>query len=188
MLGWRYLTVKANQKPSVNDNSSAEYVESTCIAPVAKIRAAMDLEKEEDSVLMMDTCPSHITDQVMDAWTAAGLDLAPSHRTSQNAHFQLLDLTLFKIFKREGKDYLPFGNLITTVSFVSHSCEPTASSRCIPLKTSSILTEYSSGGQGMNFGGVRNDGDRTAGDSETTGGGRTRGAFHGSLPDKFLCS
>jgi hypothetical protein len=32
--------------------------------------------------------------------------------------FQLLDLTLFEIFKREGKSRLPFGDLGTTVNFV----------------------------------------------------------------------
>jgi hypothetical protein len=32
--------------------------------------------------------------------------------------FQLLDLTLFGIFKREGQYHLPFGNLETTVDFV----------------------------------------------------------------------
>jgi hypothetical protein len=33
--------------------------------------------------------------------------------------FQLLDLALFGIFKREGKYHLPFGDLGTTVNFVS---------------------------------------------------------------------
>jgi hypothetical protein len=32
--------------------------------------------------------------------------------------FQLLDLTLFGIFKREGRYHLPFGDLGTTVDFV----------------------------------------------------------------------
>jgi hypothetical protein len=32
--------------------------------------------------------------------------------------FQLLDLTFFTIFRREGKYHLPFGDLGTTVNFV----------------------------------------------------------------------
>jgi hypothetical protein len=40
--------------------------------------------------------------------------------------FQLLDLTLFGIFKHQEKYYLPFGDLETTLDFVYNVCPKTA--------------------------------------------------------------
>jgi hypothetical protein len=73
--------------------------------------------EEQEAVLLMDNCPSHITGDVMDLLTAPGVrvvTLAP--HTMQI--FQLLNLTLFEIFKQDGKYRLPFDELTTTTNFV----------------------------------------------------------------------
>jgi hypothetical protein len=64
----------------------------------------------------MDNCPSHLTSDVRDILNTSGvtvLTFAP-HTTQI---FQLLDLTLFGMFKQEGKYHLPFSDLGTTINF-----------------------------------------------------------------------
>jgi hypothetical protein len=74
---------------------------------------------DQEVVLLMGNCLSQITGDVMDLHAAVSVRvviLAP-HITQI---LQLLDLTLFTIFKREGKYRLPFDELTTTINFVSH--------------------------------------------------------------------
>jgi hypothetical protein len=67
-------------------------------------RGELKKKKRTDAVWMMDDCPSHITDDVMDLLPASRVRVITcALYTTQT--FQLLDLTLFRIFKREEKYY-----------------------------------------------------------------------------------
>jgi hypothetical protein len=70
--------------------------------------------EEQEAVLLMDNCPSHITGDVMDLFMAAGIRLvifAP-HATQI--------FPQFSIFKLEGKYRLPLDEFTTTTNFVCH--------------------------------------------------------------------
>jgi hypothetical protein len=65
----------------------------------------------------MENCPSHLTSDVVDFLntTKVGVVIFAAYTTQI---FQRLRLILFGIFKREGKNHLPFGDLETRVDFV----------------------------------------------------------------------
>jgi hypothetical protein len=72
--------------------------------------------KEADGASMMEKYPSHITVEVMDLLPAARVQV--THFAPQTMQiFQSRDLTPFGIFKRKGKDQIPFGNLATMAGF-----------------------------------------------------------------------
>jgi hypothetical protein len=60
----QYLSLKNSQKPYVKGKSFAEYVKSTFIPHVTRIRAERGIEQEE-AVLLMDNCPSQRNAPVM---------------------------------------------------------------------------------------------------------------------------
>jgi hypothetical protein len=108
--------MKKSQKVYVNGKSFAEYVKSTFVPHVMKGRVDGGIG-EQEAGLLMDNCPSHIAGDVMDFLTASAVRVVTfAPRTTQI--FQLLDLTLFGIFKQKGKYYLPFDELTTTTNFM----------------------------------------------------------------------
>jgi hypothetical protein len=112
----RPLILMENQKPYVHSKSFDEYIKLTFISHVTRMRSARGIE-QEDTVLLMDNYPSHLTRDVKDLLNTARVRVvtfAPHARKI----FQLLDLTSFGMFKREGKYHLPFSDLGTTVNFV----------------------------------------------------------------------
>jgi hypothetical protein len=73
--------------------------------------------EQEDVVLLMDNCPSRLTNDVRDLLNTARVRVVLF--TPHNMQiFQLLDLTLFRMFKREEKYHLPFSDVGTTLNFV----------------------------------------------------------------------
>jgi hypothetical protein len=60
----RHLILKKSQKPYVKSKFFAECVKSTFIPHVTRIRAKRGIE-QDDTVLLMDNCPSHHISPVM---------------------------------------------------------------------------------------------------------------------------
>jgi hypothetical protein len=112
----RDLILKKNQKPSVNRKSFAEYIKSTFIPHVTRIHAARGIEQEEVP-LLMDNYPSHLTCDVRDLLNTVRVRVV-TFAPHTTRIFQLLDLTIFGMLKREGKYHLPFSDLGTMVNFV----------------------------------------------------------------------
>jgi hypothetical protein len=111
----QHLILKKNQKPYVNKKSFAGYIKSIFIPHVTGIGAARGIEQKY-AVLLMDNCPNHLTSDVRDLLNTAGVRVvAFAPHTMQI--FQLLDLTLFGMFKQEGKYHSPFSDLGTTINF-----------------------------------------------------------------------
>jgi hypothetical protein len=57
------LILKKSQEPYIKSKSFAEYVKSTFISHITRIRAEMETE-QEDAVLLMDNCPSQFNSPV----------------------------------------------------------------------------------------------------------------------------
>jgi hypothetical protein len=102
----QHLILKESQKVYVNGKCSAEYVKSALVPYVMKVRIDREI-KEQEAVLLMNNCPNQITHDVMNFVASVWLWVLTfeSHTTQI---FQPLDLTIFGIFKREGKYHLPF--------------------------------------------------------------------------------
>jgi hypothetical protein len=112
----RHLEIVPSQKPYVNGKTFANYIKTVFIPYVAKVRRERDIEQEE-AALLMDNCPCHVTSEVTTLLTQARvrvITFAP-HTTHI---FQLLDVTLFEMFKRAGKYSLPFEDLNSTSQFI----------------------------------------------------------------------
>jgi hypothetical protein len=60
----RHLILKKSQKPYANSKSFAEYLKLTFIPHVTRICAKRGIE-QEDIVLLMDNCPSHLSSLAM---------------------------------------------------------------------------------------------------------------------------
>jgi hypothetical protein len=81
----------------------------------------LDAFTKETGVLLMDNCPSHVTDDIIGLLTEAGvrvITFAPY--TTQN--FQVLDVTLFDVLKRRLGYKLPFEDEKETVRFRMKVC------------------------------------------------------------------
>jgi hypothetical protein len=106
--------VHRSQKAYVNGKIFGKYNKSIFLPYLAKVRSEREI-KQEEAALFMDNCSSHLTGEVMDMLTTARVQIVTF--TLQTKYvFQLLDLTLFGIFKRVGKYYLPFDDL--TLPFI----------------------------------------------------------------------
>jgi hypothetical protein len=72
---------------------------------------------EEDAVLLMDNCPSHVTREVIGILTEARVRVITfaSHTTQI---FQILDLTLFGVLNHQRRYDLPFDDDAATVKFI----------------------------------------------------------------------
>jgi hypothetical protein len=77
----------------------------------------LDAFTEETGVLLMDNCPSHVTDEIVGLLTEARvrvITFAP--HTTRNV--QVLDVTLFGVLKRRLRSKLPFEGEQETVKFI----------------------------------------------------------------------
>jgi hypothetical protein len=73
--------------------------------------------EQEDAVLLMDNCPSHLISDVRDLLNTARVRVV-TFAPGTTQIFQLLDLTLCGMFKRAGKYDLPCSDLGTTADFM----------------------------------------------------------------------
>lgn len=112
----RHLTIVRNQKPYVNSGTFADYIKSVFLPYVTRVRKEREIE-EEEAVLLMDNCPSHLTSEVITLLTTARVRVVTFAPHTTHI-FQLLDLTLFGAFKRVGQYQLPFDDITTTSRFI----------------------------------------------------------------------
>jgi hypothetical protein len=77
----------------------------------------LDAFTEETGVLLMDKCPSHVTDDIIAVLTEARVSVTTfAPHTTQI--FQVLDVTLFGVLKRRLGYELPFEDEKETVRFI----------------------------------------------------------------------
>jgi hypothetical protein len=112
----RHLILKKNQKSCLNNKMFVEYIKSTFIPHVTRIRAAKGIEREE-AALLMDVCPTHLISGVRNLLNAARVPVV-TFASYTTQIFQLLDLAFFGMLKWEEKYYLPFSDLGKTGNFV----------------------------------------------------------------------
>jgi hypothetical protein len=93
----RHLIIKGSQKAYVNSKTFSEYVKSVFIPYVTKVRREREIELEE-AVLLMDNCPSHITKEVIDMFTAAKVRVVTFAPYTTDI-FQLLEVPGDRVFR-----------------------------------------------------------------------------------------
>jgi hypothetical protein len=106
---------RSNPSPSINAEIFLEYIRTVFLPNLAELRT-LDAFTEETGVLVMDNCPSHVTDDIIGLLTEARvrfITFAP-HTTQI---FQVLDVTLFGVLKRRLGYKLPFEDEKETVRF-----------------------------------------------------------------------
>jgi hypothetical protein len=82
---------------------------------LAELRT-LDAFSEETAVLLMDNCPSHVTDEIIGLLTARVRVITCAPHTTQI--FQVLDVTLFGVLKARTNSQLPFEDERATVKFI----------------------------------------------------------------------
>jgi hypothetical protein len=100
----RDLNLKARRKP---------YISAQCFLELRILEEFAD----EDAVLLMSNCPSHVGEEILSLLRDARVRIITwaSHTTHI---FQQLDICLFGVFKRKEQYVFPFGNHETTIDFL----------------------------------------------------------------------
>jgi hypothetical protein len=108
--------MKVHSKPYVNAQMFFDYIKTVLLPNLAELRNS-EAFAEEDAVLLMDNCPSHVTREVIGILTEGRvrvITFAP-HTT---LIFQILDLTLFGVLKHEPRYDLPLDDDIATLKCI----------------------------------------------------------------------
>jgi hypothetical protein len=88
-----------------------------CSYPISLNSGRLDGFTEETGVLLMDNCPSHVTDDIIGLLTETRVrTMTPASHTTQI--FQILDVTLFRVFERRLGYKLPFEDEKETAKFI----------------------------------------------------------------------
>jgi hypothetical protein len=82
----------------------------------AQVRCEREI-KEEEAALLMDNCACYVTSEVMTLITQVKVHVIIFAPHTTNI-FQLLDFTLFSVFKRAEKYSLPFDDLNSPSHFI----------------------------------------------------------------------
>jgi hypothetical protein len=103
-------------KPYVNAAMFAEYIRMVFIPNRNELRDPEQFA-DEDAVLLMDNCPSHVGDVILNLLREERVRVItwPPHTTQI---FQELDPSLFGVFKRKGQYKLPFDDDQPTATFL----------------------------------------------------------------------
>jgi hypothetical protein len=110
------LVMKVQPKPYVNAEIFIDYLKTVFLPNLAELRK-VEAFAEEDAVLLMDNCPSHVTREVIGILTETrGRVITFAPNTTQI--FQILDLTLFGVLKHQPRYDLPFDDDAATVTFI----------------------------------------------------------------------
>jgi hypothetical protein len=110
------MILKHRDKPYANAVLFENYVRIVLLSHLLIGRLSHNL-REEEAVLSMDNCSPHLTPIVLDLLSTARVRiviLAP--HTMQI--FQVLDLTLFEVFKRRAQYQLPFDDESGSTCFI----------------------------------------------------------------------
>jgi hypothetical protein len=117
--GVRFSTdfvLRSNPSPDINAEIFLDYIQTVFLPNLAELRM-LDALTEEIGVLMMDNCPSHVTDDIIGLLTEARVR-AISFAPDTTQIFQVLDVTLFGVLKRRLGYKLPFEDEKETVKFI----------------------------------------------------------------------
>jgi hypothetical protein len=94
-----YFILRSNPKPSINAEIFLDYIRTVFLPTLAELQT-LGAFTEETGVLLMDNCPSHVTDDdIIGLLTEARVHIRTfAPHTTQI--FQILDVTLFGVLKR----------------------------------------------------------------------------------------
>jgi hypothetical protein len=108
------LILKAKEKTYVNTEIFLEYI---CMVFMRNLNELGSLEQfaDEDAVLLMDNCPSHVEEVSTILRDARARVITWQPHTTHV--FQELDLCLFGVLKQKGQYILPFDDELTTPDF-----------------------------------------------------------------------
>jgi hypothetical protein len=107
---------RSNPEPYINAEVFLDYSGTVFLPNLAEPRA-LDAFTEETGMLLMDNCPSHVTDYIIGLLTEARvrvITFAP--HTAQI--FQVLDVTLFGVLRRRPGSKLPLEDEKESVKFI----------------------------------------------------------------------
>ena len=111
-----HLILQQRNKPYINSELFVDYIRRVFLPYLSNLRRRPELADEE-AVLLMDNCPAHVTQEVLDLLTEARVRVVTFAPHTTNI-FQALDLTLFGVLKRHGQYQLPFNNENRTADFI----------------------------------------------------------------------
>jgi hypothetical protein len=106
----------SNPSPYINVKIFLDYIQTVFLPNLAEFRR-LDGFAEETGVLLMDNCPSPVTDHLIGLLTEARVRviIVAPHTTQI---FQVLDVTLFGVLKRRLGHKFPFEDEKETVKFI----------------------------------------------------------------------
>jgi hypothetical protein len=103
-------------KPYINSEQFVDHIRCVFLPYLSNLCRRPELSGEK-SVLLMDNCPPHVMQRLLDLLSQArvrAITFAP--RTTKI--FQVLGVTLFGVFKRHGQYHLPFGTENRIADFI----------------------------------------------------------------------
>jgi hypothetical protein len=112
----KHLILKRHDTPYINADLFENYIRTVFLPHLLATRRIHDFG-EEDAVLLMDNCSPHLAPAVLTLLSNARVRIITfAPRTTQI--FQILDLTLFGVFKRREQYQLPLDDERGTVHFI----------------------------------------------------------------------
>lgn len=110
------FVLKSRAKPYINAEIFSEYIRTVFVPNLNELRSLEQFAREE-AVLLMDNCPSHVAEVLLDLLREARVRVItwPPHTTQI---FQELDVSLFGVLKRRGQYKLPFDDDQGTANFL----------------------------------------------------------------------
>jgi hypothetical protein len=110
------VILKCHSKPYINSEIFEQYLRTVFLPNLNELRA-LEQFGDEEAVLMMDNCPSHVTDVILTLLRDAKVRVItwPPHTTQI---FQQLDISLFGVLKQRGQYKLPFDDDQSTADFL----------------------------------------------------------------------
>jgi hypothetical protein len=108
--------LRGRSKPYINAEIFEEYIRTVFLPNLNELRS-LEQFADEDAVLLMDNCSSHIGKVILALLRDARVRVItwPPHTTQI---FQELDISLFGVLKRRGQYKLPFGDDQDTATFL----------------------------------------------------------------------
>jgi hypothetical protein len=108
--------LKCRSKPYINSEIFEQYLRTVFLPNLNELRT-LEQFGDEEAVLMMDNCPSHVTDVILTLLRDAKVRVItwPPHTTQI---FQQLDISLFGVLKQRGQYKLPFDDDQSTSDFL----------------------------------------------------------------------
>jgi hypothetical protein len=110
------FVLRSNSSPYINVKVFLDYIRTVFLPNLAELRT-LDSFIEETGVVLMDNCPSHVTDDIIGFLTEARVRVI-TFVPDTTQIFQVLDVALFDVLKRRLGYKLPFEDEKETVRFI----------------------------------------------------------------------